>query len=405
MIYNDIISQSHPGAFYLLPLGQRVFEKLVKVIDEELEKINAQKISMPTLAQAQLWKKTERWDDAGPELFRLKDRHDNDFCLSPTHEELVTYLVSRDEKLSYKRLPLKLYQISRKFRDEMHPRYGLLRGREFEMKDMYTFDSTEENAKITYDEVCQVYENIFKRLGLDFKKVIGATGKIGGSLSHEYQLPSSIGEDTIEVCSSCDFGRNIEIKESPEEKTTTCPKCGSKLDTMPAIEIGHSFLLGRKYSGALNAYYFDSQGRPQTTEMGCYGLGVTRIIQAGIEVLSEENRIRWPQLLSPYQICIIPQKEGSSSQQFLEIAETFYDDLVTTVPHLQGEVVIDDRTTVSVGKRLYEADRIGYPYVIIVGKQALAAQPLLELQDIYNKTEKFMPQIDIIEQLKVLKTV
>lgn len=404
MIYNDIIAQGHPGAFHLLPLGQRVLDKLIKVIDEELDSIGAQKMSMPTLAKAELWKKTNRWDTAGPELFRLQDRYKQDYCLGPTHEEVITDLISRTETLSYKKLPIKLYQITRKFRDEITPKYGLLRGREFEMKDMYTFDSTEENAKRTYDEVCQVYENIFNRLGLKFRKVIGATGNIGGSLSHEFQLLSSIGEDTIKVCQSCDFGRNIEVEAVSPDEEDTCPQCRSKLEEMSSIEVGHSFLLGTKYSKVLKANFLDKESKPHFTQMGCYGLGVTRILQAGIEVLSDDTRIQWPRLLAPYQICIIPQKEGFMAEKFFELGHTIYDELVN-IPHLRGEVVIDDRTKLTVGRRLYEAERIGYPYVVVIGKKALEAEPLMELQNIYNKSKQFLSLSDIIQQLKMIETI
>ncbi|CAG2184726.1 PARS [Mytilus edulis] len=201
--------------------------------------------------------------------------------------------------LSYKKLPVRLYQISRKFRDEMHPRHGLLRSREFEMK------------------------------------VIGATGNIGGKLSHEFLLQSDIGEDTIKVCNSCQYGRNIEV-EDPTVRDNKCPSCGSELDKMSAIEIGHSFLLGTKYSEILGSTYKDKHAKNRVTQMGCYGLGVTRIIQAGIEVLSEDEAIRWPKMISPYQICIIPQMKGYMEDKFMELSNKLYDELVT-VPNLRGK--------------------------------------------------------------------
>ncbi|CAC5418157.1 PARS [Mytilus coruscus] len=320
-----------------------------------------------------------------------------------THEELVTDLISKmGNNLSYKKLPVRLYQISRKFRDEMHPRHGLLRSREFEMKDLYTFDTTEENATKTYEIVCQVYENIFNRLGLQFKKVIGATGNIGGKLSHEFLLQSDIGEDTIIVCNSCQYGRNIEI-EDPSVRENKCPRCGSELDQMSAIEVGHSFLLGTKYSEILGSTYKDKNGQNIVTQMGCYGLGVTRILQAGIEVLSEDEAIRWPKIISPYQICIIPQMKGYMEEKFMELANNLYDELVT-VPNLRGEVVIDDRTRFTVGNRLTQANRLGYPYVVVIGKSAIDEEQKFELQDIYNKTTDFLSSSQIISKLSNIKT-
>ncbi|GFR99838.1 proline--tRNA ligase [Elysia marginata] len=202
MLYNDIIAQSYAGGFHMLPLGLRALEKLTRLVDEEMQAIGGQKIAMTSLAPESLWQTSGRWAAAGSELFKLTDRQKHQFCLGPTHEELVTKLLANIAQVSYKQLPIKLYQITRKFRDEMAPKYGLLRGREFEMKDLYTFDSNEEKALETYNGVCVAYDKIFDRLGVPYAKVAGATGIIGGSLSHEYHYFADVGQDSVLLCDS-----------------------------------------------------------------------------------------------------------------------------------------------------------------------------------------------------------
>ncbi|OWF43060.1 proline--tRNA ligase, mitochondrial [Mizuhopecten yessoensis] len=288
-LFASIMQQCHLGGFNLLPLGQRVYDKLVKIIDHELEIIGCQKMSMTTLVPAKLWKKTERWNDMGNELFRIKDRKHVAFCLGPTHEEVITNLLASGPTLPYRRLPMKMYQITRKFRDEDSPKYGFLRSREFEMKDLYTFDATLEDAAETYQSVCTAYTRILDKLEMDYDIVIGSTGNIGGSMSHEFQIRADIGEDTIHVCKKFVM--------------FTDPYCFFSF-----IKVGHSFLLGTKYSEPFNAKCVDKASKPSFYQMGCYGLGVSRIMQACVEVLSEANMIAWPRLIAPYQICIIPME-------------------------------------------------------------------------------------------------
>ncbi|KAL5016486.1 hypothetical protein ScPMuIL_006075 [Solemya velum] len=403
MLYNDILSPCHPGAFSLLPLGQRALEKLIQVIDEELEVTGAQKMSMPSLAPSTLWEETGRWVSAGAELFRIRDRHDLHYCLGPTHEEVITSMVAQLNPLSYKRLPILLYQITRKFRDEMAPKHGLLRGREFEMKDLYTFDATVEDAEKTYRSICEAYCRIFDRLGLPFNKVSGATGNIGGSLSHEFHLSAEVGEDKFLTCDKCGLGTNVELLDK-QSAQSQCGRENCELVQSTGIEVGHAFLLGTKYSSVFNAIYQKDDGQPSLTEMGCYGLGVTRVLQAGIEVLSTEDRIRWPNLLAPYQVCIIPQKEGYMAEKFRDMADSLSDRL-GELPNMRGEVVIDDRTHLTVGKRLYEAKRIGYPFVVIVGKKALETSPQLEVLDVYEDQTTFLSETQLCQKLSTVETV
>ncbi|XP_041646599.1 probable proline--tRNA ligase, mitochondrial [Cheilinus undulatus] len=372
-----LIHPSNPGCYYYLPATVRSMEKLVRIIDQEMQAIGGQKLDMPSLCSADLWKNSDRWDLMGKELLCLKDRHGADYCLAPTHEEAVTTLVAHQKTLSYKQLPLLLYQMTRKFRDEPKPKYGLLRGREFYMKDMYSFDVSEEAAYETYESVCQAYNRLFARLGLQCVQVQADTGNIGGTLSHEFQLPADIGEDKLLICGSCSFSANVETLSSDR---TRCPQCKTgTLEESKGIEVGHTFYLGKKYSHIFNATFSNAQNKLSVTEMGCYGLGVTRILAAAIEVMSTDDEIRWPGLIAPYQVCVLPPKKGSKVDGASVLAEELVHTLGETLPRLRGEVVLDDRTQMTIGKRLKDASRLGYPYVVIVGQGALEETPRYEV--------------------------
>ncbi|XP_055077011.1 probable proline--tRNA ligase, mitochondrial [Periophthalmus magnuspinnatus] len=398
-----LIYPSNPGCYYYLPATVRAMEKLVCLIDEEMQAVGGQKLDMPSLCSAELWRTSGRWELMGKELFRLKDRHGADFCLSPTHEEAVTALVSHQTTLSHRQLPLLLYQITRKFRDEPKPKFGLLRGREFYMKDMYSFDVSEEAAFQTYESVCEAYRRLFSRLGLRCVKVQADTGNIGGTLSHEFQLPADIGEDKLLLCGSCSFSANVETLPSDQ---THCPKCKTgTLAQSKGIEVGHTFYLGKKYSEMFNASFSNTQNKATVTEMGCYGLGVTRILAAAVEVLSTDDEIRWPDLLAPYQVCILPPKKGSKADEASSIAEDLAHSLGGTLPRLKGEVVMDDRTHMTIGKRLKDAKRLGYPYVIVVGQGALEEQPKFEVICQKHGETLFLSKDGLLDLLRSVETV
>lgn len=245
------------------------------------------------------------------------------------------------------------------------------------MKDMYSFDVSEEAAYETYESVCQAYTRLFNRLGLRCVQVQADTGNIGGKLSHEFQLPADIGEDRLLICGSCSFSANVETLTSDR---TECPQCNTgTLIESKGIEVGHTFYLGKKYSHVFNAAFSNAQNKPCITEMGCFGLGVTRILAAAIEVMSTEDSIRWPGLLAPYQVCVLPPKKGSKVDEATVVAEELVHTLGETLPRLRGEVVLDDRTQMTIGKRLKDASRLGYPYVVVVGQGALEETPRYEV--------------------------
>ncbi|KAK5650555.1 hypothetical protein RI129_001584 [Pyrocoelia pectoralis] len=378
MLELGIIRQANPGSFHFLPLGVRALEKLLHLIDEEMLKIGAQKVILPTLTHSKLWKSTGRLQDFGSELFTVKDRHNQTYILSPTHEEAVSDLIASVSQMSYKEFPLKLYQTTNKYRDEIKPRFGLLRGRQFLMKDLYSFDVDVENARHSYEEVCDSYNNIFSRIGVPFYKAIGSVGAMGGSLSHEYHYKADIGEDQLISCSKCGFYANTDFGGSDK-----CSHCNSdNIDISTAIEVGHTFLLGDKYSKALMANYFNEKRRSVPLQMGSYGLGVSRILAAAIEVLSQEQEMRWPLLLAPYTVIIIPPKEGSKEEGVIHhLTEKVYA-LLETLPFLQNNILVDDRIQMTIGRRMIDARRVGYPFTIVIGSKCMEEKPIFELVDL-----------------------
>lgn len=503
------IRQNTSGVYSFLPLGKKVLQKIETVIREEMEAIDAVEVFLPALQQAELWQETGRWYSYGPELFRLTDRHDREFALGATHEEVITSLV-RDEVKSYKKLPLTLYQIQTKFRDEQRPRFGLLRGREFIMKDAYSFHATEESLDEKYLEMMQAYTNIFTRLGLDFRPVIADGGSIGGTGTHEFMALSDIGEDTIAYSDSSSYAANIEMAEvngtyekrdeplkdvekiaTPDQRTIgevasfleveadrliktlifkaddeliavlcrgdheindiklknalgaseiefafegdvfellSCEVgsigpvklpvglkviadhavasvvngvCGANEngfhltnvnperdfavdryedlrfiregDVSPdgngiikfakGIELGHIFKLGTSYSESMEGTFLDENGKAKPYIMGCYGIGVSRILAAVAEQFNDENGLKWPKKLAPYDVHLIAVNVKDESQT--ELANELY----SVLKSYRYEVLYDDRPE-RAGVKFADSDLIGLPIRLTIGKKA-----------------------------------
>lgn len=358
MLRAGMIRKVASGIYNYLPLGLRVLQKVSQIIREEMNATGAQEILMPMVQPKELWEETGRWGEYGKELLRLKDRHERDFCLGPTHEEIITNIV-RGEVRSYKQLPFNLYQIQTKFRDEIRPRFGLMRGREFLMKDAYSFDLNEEGAKKSYQGMNEAYKKIFKRCGLDFRPVSAGSGVIGGNLSQEFHVLAQSGEDEIFACEKCDYGASQE-KVSADKK---CPRCKIDLKSFRGIEVGHIFYLGTKYSKSMKAVYLDQGGKEQLIEMGCYGIGVGRTAAASIEQNHDENGIIWPLPIAPFAVQLIPIGSEASVQ---ETTEKIYQNLI----HDRIEVLWDDRDQ-SPGVKFKDADLIGIPWRIQIGPKGL----------------------------------
>ncbi|TWT07518.1 proline--tRNA ligase [Planococcus sp. CPCC 101016] len=511
------IRQNTSGIYSFLPLGKRVLQKVETVIREEMEAANSVEIFMPALQQAELWQESGRWYSYGDELMRLKDRNDREFALGATHEEVITSLL-RDEIKSYKKLPLNLFQIQSKFRDEKRPRFGLLRGREFLMKDAYSFHATSESLDETYDVMMQAYTNIFTRLGLNFRAVIADSGAIGGKDNHEFMVLSEIGEDTIAYSDSSSYAANIEMAavnvsypvsdETPETREkvetpgkntiadvanflgTTAEKCiktlvfkadeelvivlargdhdindvkvkhatGAKVVemataeevqqllscdigslgpislpedvrifadhavesivngvtganengfhyknvtpgkdfTVPAyhdlrfiqegdaspdgqgtiqfakgIEVGHIFKLGTTYSIPLKGTFLNDQGKAMPYIMGCYGIGVSRVLAAVAEQFQDDNGFTWPDVVAPYEVHLVPVNVKDDAQR--ELGEELYSLLKSN----RYEVLLDDRKE-RAGVKFTDADLIGLPIRITIGKKA--SEGILEVK-------------------------
>lgn len=503
-----LIKQNAAGIYSYLPLATRVLQNISEIIREEMERIDAVEVVMPVLQQSELWKESGRWEAYGPELMRLHDRNEREFALGPTHEEVITSLV-RDELRSYKQLPLTLFQIQTKFRDEKRPRFGLLRGREFIMKDAYSFHTDEESLMQTYQDMYDAYGRIFKRVGLNVRPVVADSGAIGGNHTHEFHALSAIGEDTIVYSDESDYAANIEKAEVPytpsnvekapmqplEKIATPQIKTAKDLATFldrpldqitksmifkvegefvlilvrghheindvklkdffkteqvelandndirnllgaspgslgpitdkeikvyadhyvqdlsnlvvganeddyhyinanigrdfeveaygdfrfilegeplsggagiakfaEGIEVGQVFVLGNKYSEAMNATVLNNQGREQTLTMGCYGIGVSRTLSAIIEQHHDENGIIWPKAVTPYDIHVISVNPKKEDQR--ELADQIYNQF-----NNDYKVLYDDRQE-RAGVKFNDADLIGLPLRIVVGKNA-----------------------------------
>ncbi len=511
LVRGGFIRKLAAGIYDFLPLGQRVLRKIQDIVRDEMDKAGAQEVFLPTVQPAELWEESGRWSQYGPELLRLKDRKHGDFCLGPTHEEVIVDLVRRDVR-SWRALPLNLYQIQTKFRDEIRPRAGLMRGREFMMKDAYSFDVDDDSANRSYDSMFEAYQRIFARCGLEFRPVEADTGAIGGSRSHEFQVLADSGEDAIVSCPSCDYAANIEQAELPviaqaqsdqscseltlvstpnrrtieevsqflgrpesdflktlliqadgvfyavlvrgdhelneiklakllnasliamateaevEEITGApvgfagpvglkrdvqiiadyavaglsdgivganqadahylgaqpgrdfevqrfadlriaaagdpCPKCQTSLIEYRGIEVGHVFFLGTKYSEAMRCTYLDENGAEKPMVMGCYGIGVSRIMAAAVEQNHDDAGIVWPSALAPFSVSILPLQ--MNKEPVVQAAEEIYAKLESA----GVAVLLDDRNE-RAGSKFKDAELIGVPVRIAIGSRGL----------------------------------
>ncbi|GMS99609.1 hypothetical protein PENTCL1PPCAC_21784 [Pristionchus entomophagus] len=377
LVANAFIQQSATGMFSLLPLGQRVITRLTSIIERELDAIGAQKVSMPFLGAKEIWEKTGRWDSMGSELMKVKDRKEKEFCLQPTAEEMVTALVGSHSKPSQAAYPLLIYQTTEKFRDEMNPRFGLLRGRSFLMNDMYSFDLREETATQTYGGATEAYERIFRqRLGLEVYKVRADSGVHGGSLSHEYHMKNELEEDAMEVCTSC--GTHYKADEPNDE---SCCE-GARRRRVSSIEVAHTFVLGTKYSEALQAWH-GSSNEKMPLYMCCFGIGVTRLLAALIEARTtiKEPMIHLPPAIQPFDAVVVPSRSLSDSPLVGSMVDSLLERLASRDNPLPS-VLVDDRLDFSIGRRVKSAQNIGQSRVVVMGKETERTKdttPLFEL--------------------------
>jgi len=376
------IQKQISGVYNYLPLGLRVLTKIQNIIREEMNKIDGQEILMPAMTQEESWITTGR--NTMEVLFHLKGQSDTNLVLNPTHEEVVTPLVQK-YVFSYRDLPLAVYQIQTKFRNEARAKSGLLRGREFNMKDLYSFHIDETDLNRYYEIVKQAYFKIYERIGIGQETVLTfASGGNFSQFSHEFQTLNEGGEDTIYLCPICRVAVNKEIIDTQK----TCPECGSdKLEAVKATEVGNIFKLRTKFSEAFKFYYSDSQGQKKIVEMGCYGMGPSRVMGTVVELRHDDVGIIWPKNIAPYQIHLI----GLDG-----LGEDLYQELLSK----NVDVIFDDRE-ISAGAKFADADLIGIPIRLVISQRSQEKggiefklrsekeSEIIEAKDLVSKIIKF----------------
>ena len=362
MLRSSMIQQHTSGIYTWLPLGFKVLKNIENIIRSNQDEIGCNEMLMSTIQSSELWTKSGRYADYGKEMLRIKDRHDNELLYGPTNEEVITDLFSNYVN-SYKGLPKYLYHIQWKFRDEIRPRFGVMRGREFLMKDAYSFDLDHNNAVETYKKFFMSYLKTFKELGLQPIPVKAATGAIGGDLSHEFQILAKTGESELAYDPEL-VSQNL-LDKSYEEITSMYSASDEMIDKSNSnavigrgIEVGHIFNFGTKYSEPLECYVLNNEGKKIVPYMGSYGIGVSRLTAAIIEAFHDDKGIKWPFNISPFKINII-----SSNDKFLNIAENLYD----TLAQKYINISLDDRD-LSLGRKIKDSELIGVPWTIIIGK-------------------------------------
>ena len=367
MLRAGMIRKVSSGIYTWLPLGLKVLRKIENIVREEMDQSGAQEVLMPMVHPKELWEETKRWEKMGPELLRIKDRHDRDFCLGPTHEEVITDLVRNNVK-SYKELPLNIYQIQTKFRDEIRPRYGVMRGREFLMKDSYSFNIDEASLQETYLLMRNTYKKILERIGLEYKIVKADSGAIGGDTSEEFHVLAENGEDTIAISDASEFAINTELLLNEGEDISTLegkpsPDGNGVIEIKKGIEVGHIFQLGKIYTELMKVNVLNQEGRAVDLFMGCYGIGVSRLVAAAIEQNNDGKGILWPESIAPYEVNIVAI--GYTKEQKIADAAN---NLSEQLQSMGYEVIVDDRKD-GYGTKMKDAELIGIPVNIIIGNK------------------------------------
>jgi len=388
LIRAGFIDQVASGIYTLLPLGKKVIEKVIKIIKEEHGKINAQEIMMPLLHPKSFWQQTKRWETVDV-LFKTKSQYGGEYGLAPTHEEIVTPLAKKFIQ-SYRDLPLALYHITTKFRDEPRPKSGILRGREFLMKDLYSFHSSAEDLNKYYQTVMEAYLKIFNRIGFADVKITEASGgSFTKKFSHEFNVLTPAGEVDLLYCNSCQFAQNQEIASVKID--SQCPRCqNGKIKFGKAIEIGNIFDLGTRFSDSFDLKFIDKDGVLKPVFMGCYGIGISRILGALVEIYHDKDGIIWPKSVAPFQIHLAVL--DNNNQEIKIKADNLYQKLI----EIGYEVFYDDRDNVSPGEKLTDADLIGIPIRLVISKKT---------GDRYEYKERISNKIELLDFNQILKKI
>ena len=392
MVRSGMIKKTAAGIYNWLPLGYKVLKKVENIVRKNLDGFGGQEILMPMVQPAELWKESLRFDQYGKELLKFKDRSERDFVLGPTHEEIICEIF-RSYPISYKDLPINLYQIQTKFRDEIRPRFGVMRCREFLMKDAYSFDIDEKGMEMSYKNMKEAYVSTFDDIGLDYRIVKADAGNIGGDVSEEFHIIADSGEDLLAISDSSDFAANVEVleyeKDPSELDGEPSPDGKGKLIIKRGIEVGHIFQLGQKYSEKMSVSIKDSSGQSIDVFMGCYGIGVSRIVAAAIEQNHDDKGIIWPYAIAPFHvniICLDPKKD-----EVLKECESVYQ-ILKDAGH---DVILDDRD-MRAGQKFTDNEILGIPYSIVIGPKNFSNN---NFEFVIRKTnEKLDLSIDEIKQ-------
>jgi prolyl-tRNA synthetase len=380
MLRAGLVRQTAAGIYAWLPLGLRVLRKIEQVVREEQDRAGAIELLMPTIQSADLWRQSGRYDAYGPEMLRIKDRHERDMLFGPTNEEMITAIL-RDAVKSYRDLPRTLYHVQWKFRDEVRPRFGVMRGREFLMKDAYSFDLDEEGLKRSYEAMFVAYLRTFARLGLQAVPVRAPTGPIGGDLSHEFHILADTGESALfydaaieevgrDELLAADAGTIVRLtglyamEEEEHAKVADCPVPADRLRTRRGIEVGHIFAFGTKYSASMGMSVQTSDGGQVHPQMGSYGIGVSRLMGAIIEASHDENGIIWPESVAPFRVGLVNMRADDGN------VTSAADELYAKLGDAAVETLYDDRDERG-GAKFATMDVIGLPWQLIVGPKGL----------------------------------
>ena len=383
MLRAGMIQQSSAGIYSWLPLGKKVLDKIAQLVREEQNRAGAIEIMMPTIQPAELWQESGRYDDYGAEMLRIKDRHERDMLYGPTNEEQVTDIF-RSHVRSYKALPLNLYHIQWKFRDEVRPRFGIMRGREFLMKDAYSFDSDAAGARAAYNRMFVSYLKTFARMGLTAIPMEADTGPIGGDMSHEFIILAETGESGVyfhkdwldaDLVTQVNYDEDLQpvvdrftslyARADEKHDPETCPVAADELMSLRGIEVGHIFYFGEKYSAAMGASVTAPDGTNRPVHMGSYGIGVSRLVGGIIEASHDDRGIIWPRAVAPFDVAVVNLKAGD------ETCDSCAEDLYAKLQAAGADPLYDDRDD-RPGAKLAAIDLIGIPWQIVVGPRGMA---------------------------------
>lgn len=391
------VHQEMAGVYSWLPLGLRVLRKVETIIRQEMDAIGGQEVLLTALQPKENWLTTKRWDDVDV-LFKLNSQTGKEYALGPTAEDIVTPLVQSFTR-SYKDLPLAVYQIQTKFRDELRAKSGVLRGREFLMKDMYSFHADRESFAEFYEKAKQAYLRVYERCGVSAKVTESSGGSFTKNPSHEFQIETAAGEDSLILCRACTFAQNTEI--ATKQAGEACPCCGAILVSSKGIEVGNIFDLSSRFTDAFGFTVTGEDGEKKTVHMGCYGIGVSRLVGAIVEACHDERGMIWPKSVAPAQVQLVMlnAKDAEAQDRVLEAAEELQEKLQKA-----GIEVLWDERSASVGEKLADADLIGLPLRILISEKSLkegsiewkarteAEAHLVKLEDVLEQVQAFLAE-------------